>query len=151
MVVGWVTVWRGWMTIWSHAFGWKVSTVGERLNLRIAAHADGYEPDDERWLRQERDLFQDLDAQVGDISREAVVVPGTRGVVESVILALGSAGAFRASVALFRAWLARDTSRRVELTWTVDGREERIVLQGDRIPDATFERLTAIVQDRFEA
>jgi len=63
-----------------------------------------------------------------------VAAPGTKGAVEGVILALGSANAFLAAVQCFRAWLQRGRSRHLEITWTTeDGREEKVVLRGDAI------------------
>jgi hypothetical protein len=61
-------------------------------------------------------------------------------------MALGSAGAFTAAVDCLRAWLSRDRTRRIELAWTVDGREEKIVLQGTAIDPALFNDLAELVR-----
>jgi hypothetical protein len=64
---------------------------------------------------------------------------GTKGSVEAIILALGSAGAMTALVEVIKAWLGRDGSRRLTIT-TVDEAHRRrsITIQGDKIAEATI-------------
>jgi membrane-associated two-gene conflict system component 1 (EACC1) len=118
----------------------------DALELTLSTCSDRFDNDDDRWLAQESDLLESLRREVGGVRRDMVAVPGHKGLVESVILALGTAGAFTAAVDCLRAWLRRDRTRRVELSWTVDGREERIVLQGTAIDDDTFGRLAEVVR-----
>jgi Effector Associated Constant Component 1 len=117
------------------------------LTLRIGS--DRFDEDDDNWLEQEAGLVAELSREAGGLRREAVAVPGSKGLVESLILALGSAGAFKAAAQCMRAWLARDRTRRIELSWTVDGREERVVLQGNAIDPAAIDRLAEIVRARI--
>jgi hypothetical protein len=115
------------------------------VELTLTTHSDRFDTGDDAWLAQEADLMASLRAEV-PVRRDMVAAPGEKGLVESIILALGSAGAFKAAVDCLRAWLARDRTRRIELAWTVDGREERIVLQGTAIDDAEFARLAELVR-----
>jgi hypothetical protein len=117
------------------------------VELTLTTHSDRFDTDDDAWVAQEADLMAALRAEV-PVRRDMVAAPGEKGLVESIILALGSAGAFKAAVDCLRAWLARDRTRRIELTWTVDGREERVSLQGTAIDDAEFARLAEIVRAR---
>jgi hypothetical protein len=104
------------------------------LELRLGPGTDRYDPADERWLRQANDLYADLRGELDGVRKESVPVPGSKGAVESMVLALGSANAFLAAVQCFRAWLQRDRTRHLEITWTTDdGREEKVVLRGDAI------------------
>ena len=121
--------------------------VTDHLELSLAVHSDRFDEEDEAWLEQEAQLFDALRTEV-PVRRDAVPAAGTKGMVESIIIALGSAGAFKAAVDCLRAWLARDRTRRIELAWTVDGHEERILLQGTAVSDAEFDRLAELVRAR---
>ena len=65
--------------------------------------------------------------------RDVVAAPGEKGLVEGIILALGYGRRVQGRRGLPAGVARRDRTRRIELAWTVDGREERIVLQGTRI------------------
>jgi hypothetical protein len=119
--------------------------MGDDLELRLSTHSDRFDENDDAWIQQEADLMASLRGEV-TVRRDMVAAPGEKGLVEGIILALGSAGAFKAAVDCLRAWLGRDRTRRIELSWTVDGREERIVLQGTAVSDAEFDRLAALVR-----
>ena len=103
------------------------------VEIAVAANSTRYALDDERWIAQARDLHNDLRANVPGYRVKSDAVPGTMGSVDTVILALGSAGAFTAAVQCFKAWLARDRSRSIEVTWTLDGREHRMTVKGDAV------------------
>lgn len=121
---------------------------GSGLELQLRAQSDRFDVDDENWLAQEAALLAELRTEVGGVRRDMVAVPGAKGMVETVIMALGSAGAFTAAVDCLRAWLSRDRTRRIELAWTVDGRAEKIVLQGTAIDPALFNDLAELVRAR---
>jgi hypothetical protein len=108
------------------------------IDVVVTAESGRYHASDERWLDQVRVLHADLRTEVPGFRIESAVVPGTKGAVDSVILALGSAGAFSSAVTCFKAWLARDKSRRIVVTWTQDGQEERIELEGDAVDAASM-------------
>ena len=116
----------------------------------LEPHSDRFDPDDDRWRSQVRDLYRDLTDEVGSLRREAQPAPGTKGAVDIVILALGSAGAFTATVECLRAWLSRDRSRRLDVAWEVDGRTERVTVSGDAIDNAAIERIAEAVAARIE-
>jgi hypothetical protein len=83
------------------------------------------------------------------VRREADARTGQKGAVETVILALASAGSVTAAVQCLRDWLTRDRTRVVEIAYTVDGREERIALRGTHIDDETARQLTEIALSRW--
>jgi len=119
--------------------------MSEALEVQLSTHSDRFDTSDESWLDQEGELLAALRGEV-TVRRELVAAPGQKGLVEGIILALGSAGAFKAAVDCLRAWLGRDRTRRIELAWTVDGREERFVLQGTAIPNEEFEKLAELLR-----
>jgi hypothetical protein len=123
--------------------------MADGLDLTLHTSSDKFDPDDENWLDQEAELMASLRSEVGGVRRDYVAQPGDKGMIESVILALGSAGAFKMAVQCLSAWLARDRTRKIELAWTVDGREEKLVLQGTHLEPAHFEQLAALVRERM--
>ena len=64
--------------------------------------------------------------QADDFRQEVEPVEGKKGGIETIIVALGTAGAFKAIVETFAHWLKRDRSRHIRLT-TKQGGEERVI------------------------
>ncbi len=122
---------------------------GQALELVIEPRSDRYDPDDHRWRDQTSDFFAALGREVGDVRRETTAVAGTKGGLSSVILALGSAGAFTVSLDYFRAWLGRDRTRRLDISWTVDGRQETVSVTGDAIDKAALDKLAEAAARRI--
>ncbi len=119
------------------------------LDLVLEPRSDRFDPADDRWRAQVRDLYTGLDGEVGGIRREVERVSGTKGSVDTVILALGSAGAFTAAVEFLRAWLTRDRSRRLDVSWEVDGRTERVTVSGDAVDTTAIDRIAEAVALRI--
>lgn len=121
------------------------------FELVLAPGTASFDPEDDRWRQQVSLLFTNLEAEVGGVRREFTTVAGTKGSAASVILALGSAGAFTAALQFFRAWLDRDKSRHLEVGIDVDGRHERIVLRGGGLSEQAFETLVTAAATRLAA
>lgn len=85
------------------------------LEVKIEASNSSYDSNDARWIDQVNELYQDLQSSAGRVRRETTPISGKKGGVEAIILALGSAGAIKAAVSMFRAWLKRDRSRNIKL------------------------------------
>lgn len=124
---------------------------GKPLELVIEPRSDKYDPDDDRWREQASEFFSTLGREVGDVRRETTAVEGTKGGLSSVILALGSAGAFTVSLDYFRAWLGRDRTRRLDISWVVDGKEEKVSVTGDAIDKAALDKLAEAAAKRIGA
>lgn len=122
---------------------------GDALLLTVRPSSERYDHDDDRWLAQQGELFSDLRREVGGVRRETSAIARQKGAVETVILALASAGSVTAAVQCLRDWLTRDRTRVIEIAYTVDGREERIILRGTHIDDAAVKRLTEIALSRW--
>jgi Effector Associated Constant Component 1 len=113
----------------------------------IEPHNDSYAPDDDRWGAQVAALGGELDAVV-DTTQRVRQAPGTKGAFTEVVVALGSAGAFTATVECLRAWLGRDRSRRVELRWNDGSTERSISLTGEAIDSETVREITKAAVNR---
>jgi hypothetical protein len=116
------------------------------VDVVLTTDSARYDVTDDRWSAQTRDLYNELRREVPGYRVESTVVPGAKGTVDTVILALGSAGTLSAAVACFKAWLGRDRTRRIVLTRTHDGHEERIVLAGEAVDAQTMHQLGAALQ-----
>jgi Effector Associated Constant Component 1 len=126
-----------------------VTSGDNALLLTIRPASERYDRGDDRWLAQQVELFSNLRREVGGVRREADARAGQKGAVETVILALASAGSVTAAVQCLRDWLTRDRTRVVEIAYTVEGREERIALRGTHIDDETARQLTEIALSRW--
>jgi aminoglycoside N3'-acetyltransferase len=63
---------------------------------------------------------------------------------------LTSAQALGAASECFRAWLARDRTRRASLSWTVEGRTETIVLEASGLDEVVFAQLHDTLRARLD-
>lgn len=108
------------------------SVSGGQFEIAIEPRNQEYDRDDDRWRNQVIGLYSELGAQV-DTVRRSREVAGTKGTLDELIVALGSAGAFTATVECLRAWLNRDRSRRIDVRWDENGAERFVTLTGDAI------------------
>jgi hypothetical protein len=106
-------------------------TVGS-FAIALEPRSDDYRPDDDRWRDQVVGLVSELRRQV-DVERRGSPQPGTKGTLDELIVALGSAGAFTATVECLRAWLGRDRSRRIDVRWEENGEQRYVTLSGEAI------------------
>jgi hypothetical protein len=94
------------------------AAMSDTLEVGLAAHNSRFDPDDPRWLNQVADLARQLRHESGAVRYRRTPVMGTKGTVDQMILALGSAGVFTLAVEVIRSWLGRDRNRAVEITFT---------------------------------
>jgi len=124
--------------------------VPQAFELRIEPGTGRFDPDDDRWRTQVSQLYSGLrDEAGGEVRHHHVGVEGTKGGIDTVILALGSAGAFTASVEYLRAWLGRDKSRSLDVTWSAEGQEHTVSIRGDGMDDASFQALAEAAAARI--
>jgi hypothetical protein len=128
-----------------------VNSDDDVLLLTIRPSNDRFDGGDDRWLAQQRELFSDLRREVGGVRREMAAQVCEKGAVETVIVALASAGSFTAALQCLRDWLIRDRTRVVEIAYMVDGREERLLLRGTHVDDTTEKQLAEIAMTRWRA
>jgi hypothetical protein len=96
----------------------------------IEPRSDRFDPDDPRWSRQVTDLCRTVRTEIGGFRREVSAVEGSKGGVETLILALGSAGAISGAVEAFRAWLGRSQDRSLTITADVNGQTRSFTVTG---------------------
>jgi len=113
------------------------------LRLTVDARNDQYDPDDDRWLDQATALYQELRTQV-EVVPGPRAVPGAKGAIDQLIVALGSAGAFEAVAVCFRSWLARDRDRRIDIEWDEGGVRRSVTLTGDAVDNKTMRNLAVV-------
>ena len=119
------------------------------VELLIVPKSDRYGEDDDRWHDQVNGFWSDLQAEVGGVVVRHTPEPHTKGAIQEVILALGSAGAFRAASDYLRSWLHRDKSRRLEIRWSEDDKEHTVVLDGDAIDSEALNVVARAVASRL--
>jgi len=120
------------------------------FELRIEPVTSRFDPDDDRWRAQVSQLYSGLGDEVGGVRREHVSIPGAKGEIATVILSLGSAGAFTAMAEYLRAWLGRDKGRSLDVSWTEDGEEHKVSIRGEAMDNASFQALAEAAATRLE-
>jgi hypothetical protein len=121
------------------------------VEVAILPGTGKFDPEDERWRDQVAALHTALceEAWDGSPAQRARAGPEGGG-VDAVVLALGSSDALTAAVACFRAWLARDKTRTLTVTWTDEAGAERTVqVSGDNIDQASFQVLAEGIRSRL--
>jgi membrane-associated two-gene conflict system component 1 (EACC1) len=122
--------------------------VRREFEVVIEPHTDEYSRDDNRWRAQVATLRRELQARVDTVDRGRLV-PGTKGAIDELMVALGSAGAFTAMVECIRAWLERDKSRRIEVRWDENGVERFVTFQGDAVDSETVREIARAAAARI--
>ena len=64
------------------------------IEIGLVASSERFDDDDPRWRDQVADLVYELRRQTESVQSRRTPVPGTKGTVDQLILALGSSGAF---------------------------------------------------------
>ncbi|MFF1921890.1 hypothetical protein ACFVW8_15120 [Streptomyces sp. NPDC058221] len=120
------------------------------VELTLAAGTGKFHPDDRRWLHQVATLHTDLREEAGAVSVRDASEEGAKGAMAAATLVVGSSGALTAAVACFRAWLVRDKTRTLTVTWTDDqGAEQTLTVTGSNVDQASFQVLTEGVGRRL--
>lgn len=120
------------------------------VDVTIAPGTSRFDPDDHGWRDQVAALYATLREDAASVSLRGAPEPGTKGAVDTAVIVLGSSGALTAAVSCFRAWLARDKTRTLTVTWTDDaGAEQRITLAGDNIDQVSLQEFAKVVANRL--
>lgn len=102
------------------------------LEVEFAFRNERYDEDDPRWRDQVADLVRELRLGTSSVHSRRTPVPGTKGTTDQLIITLGSAGAFTATVQILRIWLARDKHRVVEVTFSgADGSPQTVRISAE--------------------
>ncbi len=119
--------------------------------VTIATDTGTYDIESGQWRAQVTELHASLRDEVGTISLRSAPAPDAKGTLETVILALGSSGALLAAEHCFRAWLGRDKTRSLTVTWTDDtGKERKLSITGERLDRRSFKAFTESIGRMLE-
>lgn len=119
--------------------------------MTITTDTDRYDAASRQWRAQAAELHASLRDEVGSVSLRSDPAPGSKGAVEAVILALGSSGALVVAEHCFRAWLGRDKTRSLTVTWTDEtGEERKVSVTGERLDQRSFQALTESIGRMIE-
>lgn len=121
------------------------------VELRLEPASQRFDVTDDRWLDQVAALLVDLRENVGEVDLRREAVPGAKGALQAIVLPLASAGAFTAAVEVLKAWLGRDRSRSVKVTWSGEGELQELELSGTRVDDEAFDEVIRSVVARLAA
>jgi hypothetical protein len=121
----------------------------QHVELRIEPVNEQYDADDDQWFRQVAAFRREFADDVDGVRRETTVVPGTRGAIESVVLAVTSAGTMTAAAEFFKAWLGRSANRRIKVSLGEGGQLQEFELAGTDLDDATMDRITEALMTRL--
>ena len=121
------------------------------VDVAISTETTKYAPDSPQWRREVGALHNDLNRETGSVTTQSAPVPGTRGGVVEVILALGTSGALVAAVQVLRAWLGRDKTRTLTVTWTdSDGGRRQLTVTGENLDQSSFQALSESIGKKIE-
>lgn len=110
----------------------------------MSVSSDRYEAGDPRFRRQVGRLLEELRREGGSVRTKSAAVAGAKGGFETIILALGSSGAFTLALNVIREWLRRDRSRSLHVAWTHDGVRRKLTLKADAMDRDTFKELSKL-------
>ena len=124
---------------------------GHGAELVLEPQSSRFDPLDDRWLNQVSDFSRDLDREVGGVSRVARPVAGTKGELTSLVLTLGSAGAFTTAAEFFKAWVGRGKgSTSLKVSWSDQTGPQSVELTGSELDKDVVHRIALAVATHFE-
>jgi hypothetical protein len=87
---------------------------------------------------------------VGEVDLEREPVAGAKGFLDTIVLPLASAGVLTGTIEMLKAWLGRDRSRSVKVTWSDDGGVQQLELAGSKVDDAAFDQILSSVAQQLQ-
>jgi hypothetical protein len=120
-----------------------------QIEVQLEPVSHRFDALDDRWLTQVRDFTTELEREVGGVTRRTEAVPGAKGGIETIILALGSAGALTAAVEMFKAWLGRDDTRALKVSFSTGGEVQSVEITGEEVDDESVDAIMDAVRNRL--
>jgi hypothetical protein len=126
--------------------------MSRKLDLALSPKSERYDADDPRWREQVAELVKDLRVETDALRVAHTGVPGTKGAVDEFILTLASAGVFSTALDVLRAWLARDKTRSVELSYEdAAGKDQHVSVTATNADVQTLEPVLVAMAARIAA
>ena len=120
------------------------------VELRLQPESARFDALDDRWLDQVGSFGVELDREVGSVTRQREPATGEKGALDSILLSVGSAGVLTATIEFVRAWLQRDASRSVKVSFSDAGNLQHVELSGEQLDPAALQALVRGVTERLE-
>jgi hypothetical protein len=95
--------------------------------------------------------MSELRAAGEDIRHERTPVPGSKGALDSVIISLTSASSVTAAIEVVKAWLTRDKTRSIKVSFGPAGALQDVELSGANLDDAVLRQVTNALTARLTA
>ena len=122
------------------------------IEITLTPRSDSYAEDDDRWQGQIADLVHELRVETEAFRIERTEVPGTKGTITELVLALGEAGVFTTAVEVMRVWLARDKTRSIELDYNdASGHRQQLTVAATNADEAALAPVVAAVAARISS
>jgi hypothetical protein len=121
--------------------------------VRLELQSTEFDPRDDRWQRRIDGLLADLRYTAPSVRRvhDSALDDHAKGALESILVALGSAGVIGGVFDVLKAWVARDRSRTVKVSWYEDGVLKDVELSGsgldDEVVDLALQALTRLLAE----
>jgi hypothetical protein len=120
-----------------------------QIEIQLEPVSHRFDSLDDRWLTQVREFTTELQREVGGVTRHTEAVPGAKGGIDTIILALGSAGALTAAVEMFKAWLRRDDTRALKVSFSTGGQVQSVEITGEEVDDESVDAIMDAVRNRL--
>jgi Effector Associated Constant Component 1 len=108
----------------------------DAIDVEVEVASDVFAADDDRWVDEVDRFHRELEDRLGRdiVRRDTRPIPGMKGGLASIVVSLGSAGAFTAAATAFKDWLGRAGDR--SLTVRVGGQVVKV--SGKNVKDDTL-------------
>jgi hypothetical protein len=121
------------------------------VELHLQPSSARFDALDDRWLAQVSTFGVELDREVGGVTRHRTPEAGTKGALDSILLSIGSAGVLTATIEFVKAWLQRDSSRSVKVSFSDSGQLQQVELSGEQLDPAALQALVRSITERLAA
>ena len=111
-----------------------------QIEMIIEPGHDEYDRNDQRWIQQINQLYSDLNSELGTVRKDVTPQEGQKGGLESIIIALGSAGVITAAVEIIKAWLGRDRGRHITFKAKVGEEVQELSISGQGMNASQIEK-----------
>jgi hypothetical protein len=118
------------------------------VELQLLPQSGRFDALDDRWLEQVGEFTRELADEVGGVSQARQPSPGTKGGVSDILLAVASSGMAVSLLEFAKAWLQRDSTRSLKLSWSDGGELNHVELTGG-IDEATVHQVLQSVSQRL--
>jgi hypothetical protein len=122
-----------------------------KFEIKVEPSSDVYDLNDDRWIHQINQLVEDCQSEAGDVRKNIIAQEGQKGGIIDIIIALGSAGAIKAIVDVFNAWISRDRTRNLAIEIRSGGDVKRIEVSGKNFSKNLLEKYMQSAMEIYQS